>query len=244
LQILSRGGRFCEFAKNWLLPLLLGFIIGLAIFLLVNVYGLLNSASLLIVNRSPLLLLSSAIVALFGGYLMVRLLAENKECGYATDLLIERYHLRSGFLSLRDTISKTLASALTIGFGGSAGLEGPSLLLGGGLHLLLESWGWIKRMLRNCLCAVQQQASQPLSKPLNGDIVRAGDTLQKRRRNRSFYSGIYHLYYSLFHICHNPWDGNYFPKPNPSYAHSSYSYASYSPRNSSSACCFGFHRSF
>jgi hypothetical protein len=48
--------RFFEFAKHWLLPLILGFVIGLAIFLLVNIYRLLNSASLLVVNWNPLLL--------------------------------------------------------------------------------------------------------------------------------------------------------------------------------------------
>jgi len=81
----------------------------------------------------PPLRLLCALVALFGGYLMVRLLAENKKYGCGTELVIESYHRRSGFLSLRDTVSKTLASAVTIGFGGSAGLKGPSLLLGGGI---------------------------------------------------------------------------------------------------------------
>ncbi|MEM2214820.1 MAG: chloride channel protein [Candidatus Nezhaarchaeales archaeon] len=67
------------------------------------------------------------------GYLTIRLLAEDKGCGCGTELVIERYHFKNGFVSLRDTMSKTLASAITIGFGGSAGLEGPSLLLGGGI---------------------------------------------------------------------------------------------------------------
>ena len=125
--------RFFEFAKYWLLPLILGFVIGLAIFLLVYIYNLLNSASFLIVNWNSLLLLVSAIVALLGGYLTIRLLAEKKECGCGTELVIERYQFKSGFVSLRDTIGRTLASAITIGFGGSAGLEGPSLLLGGGI---------------------------------------------------------------------------------------------------------------
>jgi CIC family chloride channel protein len=125
--------RFFEFAKCWLLPLILGFVIGLAIFLLVYIYNLLNSASFLIVNWNSLLVLASTIIALLGGYLTIRLLAENKECGCGTELVIERYHFKSGFVSLRDTISRTLASVITIGFGGSAGLEGPSLLLGGGI---------------------------------------------------------------------------------------------------------------
>jgi CIC family chloride channel protein len=125
--------RLFEFAKYWLLPLILGFIIGLAIFLLVYIYHLLNSASFLIVNWNPLLLLASVILALLGGSLTIRLLGENKEYGCGTELVIERYHFKNGLVSFRDTIGRTLASAVTIGFGGSAGLEGPGLLLGGGI---------------------------------------------------------------------------------------------------------------
>jgi len=127
------GKRVFEFAKYWLLPLILGFIIGLAIFLFIYIYKLLNSASLIIVNWNSLLLLASTIVALLGGYLTIRFLAESKKCGCGTELVIERYHFKDGFISLRDTMGRTLASAITIGFGGSAGLEGPSLLLGGGI---------------------------------------------------------------------------------------------------------------
>jgi len=59
----------------------LGLVIGLAVFLLDNVYRVVNSASLLLVSWNPLLLLASTFIALLGGYLIVRLLAENKKCG-------------------------------------------------------------------------------------------------------------------------------------------------------------------
>jgi CIC family chloride channel protein len=125
--------KFFELTKYWLSPLILGFAVGLAIFVLVYIYRLMNSASLLIINWNPLLILASTSIALFGGYITIRLLAENKNCGCGTELVIERYHFKNGFVSLKDTVGRTLASAITIGFGGSAGLEGPSLLLGGGL---------------------------------------------------------------------------------------------------------------
>ncbi|MEM3639857.1 MAG: chloride channel protein [Fervidicoccaceae archaeon] len=128
-----RSERFFEVAKYWLLPLILGSVIGLAIFLLFYTYKLLNYLSFIIISWNSSFLLVSTIIALLGGYLTVRLLAEDKESGCGTELLIERYHFKSGFVSLRDTLSKTLASVITMGFGGSAGLEGPSLLLGGGL---------------------------------------------------------------------------------------------------------------
>lgn len=125
--------KFFDLAKYWLLPLILGFVIGLAIFVLVYIYRLLNSASLLIISWNPLLLIASTSIALFVGYLTIKFLAENKNCGCGTELVIEKYHFKNGCIGLKDTVGKTLASAITIGFGGSAGLEGPSLLLGGGL---------------------------------------------------------------------------------------------------------------
>jgi len=80
------GGKFIEFAKNWLLPIILGFVIGLAILLLFDIYRLLYSASLLIVSLNLFLRLLCTFIAFFGGYLIVRLMAENKECGCETDL--------------------------------------------------------------------------------------------------------------------------------------------------------------
>jgi CIC family chloride channel protein len=121
------------FAKDWLLPTMLGITVGLAISLLDSFYRILNSAFLLISNLNSLFRILSAIIALCGGYLIVRLLAEDKKSGCGTDLLLERYHWHNGFLSLRDTVGKTLASIVTVGFGGSAGLVGPSLMLGSGI---------------------------------------------------------------------------------------------------------------
>ena len=162
--------RFFEFAKYWFLPLILGFIIGLAIFLLVYIYNLLNSASSLIVDWNPILLLASTTVALLGGYLTIRLLAEKKECGCGTELVIERYHLQNGFVSLRDTVGRTLASAITIGFGGSAGLEGPSLLLGGGISSFITrklklSQNDVKKLF---LCGAAAGFSAIFKAPLTG----------------------------------------------------------------------------
>jgi CIC family chloride channel protein len=74
-----------------------------------------------------------AFLALAVSYVVVRIFADSKTTGSGTHLVLERYHLSNGEISVRDTIAKTVASIFTLGFGGSAGPEGPSLLVGGGI---------------------------------------------------------------------------------------------------------------
>ncbi len=66
-------------------------------------------------------------------FTLVKLFAKTKSTGSGTHYVLETYHLRNGETSLRDTLIKPLASIITLGFGGSAGPEGPSLLVGGGI---------------------------------------------------------------------------------------------------------------
>jgi CIC family chloride channel protein len=75
------------------------------------------------------LLLSSLLVP----FLAVKYFADTKTTGSGTHNVLEAYHLSNGEVNLKDTIVKPLASILTIGLGGSAGPEGPSLLAGGGV---------------------------------------------------------------------------------------------------------------
>ncbi|NHW22686.1 MAG: hypothetical protein HA489_00285 [Archaeoglobales archaeon] len=67
------------FAKDWLLPTMLGITVGLAISLLDSFYRILNSAFLLISNLNSLFRILSAIIALCGGYLIVRLSGGEQE---------------------------------------------------------------------------------------------------------------------------------------------------------------------
>jgi CIC family chloride channel protein len=75
------------------------------------------------------LLLSSLLVP----FLLVKYFADTKTTGSGTHTVLEAYHLSNGEVNLKDTIVKPFASILTIGLGGSAGPEGPSLLAGGGV---------------------------------------------------------------------------------------------------------------
>jgi CIC family chloride channel protein len=66
-------------------------------------------------------------------FIIVKRFAKTKTTGSGTHTVLEAYHLTNGEISLRDTIIKPIAGMLTIGLGGSAGPEGPSLLAGGGV---------------------------------------------------------------------------------------------------------------
>lgn len=123
--------------KYWMLPAFLGFIVGLAIFAFEQLYEFLHEIFSIVIDFNPMLILACPVIALLGAYLIIYFIAENKGCGCGTELLIERYHHKNGIVSARDTVARVLASALTIAFGGSAGLEGSSLLLGGGLSSVI-----------------------------------------------------------------------------------------------------------
>ncbi len=74
-----------------------------------------------------------AFLALSVSFALVKFFANSKSTGSGTHFVLETYHLKNGETSLRDTLVKPLAAIFTLGFGGSAGPEGPSLLVGGGV---------------------------------------------------------------------------------------------------------------
>ncbi|MGQ9509802.1 MAG: chloride channel protein [Thermodesulfobacteriota bacterium] len=59
--------------------------------------------------------------------------------GHGTDAMIESFHRKKGIIRKRVPFVKTLASAITIGSGGSAGKEGPIAQIGSGLASFLAS---------------------------------------------------------------------------------------------------------
>lgn len=88
-------------------------------------------------NLSPL---SSFLLPLLGmvatGLVLMRFAGEPLTSG--TDEVLEHYHFSQAPLRLREGFVKYLASILTIGLGGSAGLEGPSINSGA----VVGSWLW------------------------------------------------------------------------------------------------------
>jgi CIC family chloride channel protein len=89
-------------------------------------------------TRTWLFLLIPTIGGLAAG-LLVFLLAPEAE-GHGTDAMIEAFHHAGGYIRKRVPPIKVLASALTIGSGGSAGKEGPIAQIGAGLGSILASW--------------------------------------------------------------------------------------------------------
>jgi len=122
-----------ELIKTSIVSIGIGVVIGASIALMFEFYSLLDSIRTFMEESSRGLIVILTAVGLFLAYLLVQGFAATKSTGCGTSQVIEAYHYRRGLISTRDFISKTLASAVTIGFGGSAGLEGPSLLLGGGV---------------------------------------------------------------------------------------------------------------
>ncbi len=81
--------------------------------------------------RPWILFLLPAIGALIGAVFSVRLAPETQ--GGGADAIIRCFHQQGGIVRTRVPLVKALASIFTLGFGGSGGREGPTMLIGGAL---------------------------------------------------------------------------------------------------------------
>jgi chloride channel protein, CIC family len=73
--------------------------------------------------------------------------------GHGTDAAIDAYHRRNGAIRTRVPFVKTIASAITMGTGGSAGREGPIAQIGAGLGSSLAVWLGLSVRQRRILMA-------------------------------------------------------------------------------------------
>jgi len=76
--------------------------------------------------------------ALVSAWLVVKFAPEAE--GHGTDSAIEAVHTDPGAVRARAIVVKTIASALTIGSGGSGGREGPAAQISAGFGSLLTRW--------------------------------------------------------------------------------------------------------
>jgi len=103
------------------------------------------------IDYSTLSILPLSFLAIGVPYVLVKRFATTKTTGSGTHAVLEAYHLTNGEVSLRDTVVKPTAAMLTLGLGGSAGPEGPSLLAGGGVGSAFSKYFRIKPELRRKL---------------------------------------------------------------------------------------------
>ncbi len=78
-----------------------------------------------------------ALGGLLSGFLVFRFAPEAE--GHGTDAMIDSFHRKKGIVRKQVPVIKTIASAITIGSGGSAGKEGPIAQIGSGFGSILAS---------------------------------------------------------------------------------------------------------
>ena len=99
-----------------------------------------------------ILFLLPAVGGLASG-ILVYLVAPEAE-GHGTDAAIDAYHFHDGKIRARVPFVKALASAITMGTGGSAGREGPIAQIGAGLGSNIAGWlGLSARQRRTLMIA-------------------------------------------------------------------------------------------
>ncbi|HEY6446116.1 MAG TPA: chloride channel protein [Acidobacteriaceae bacterium] len=79
-------------------------------------------------------------VAAFAGTGLIMQLLTSDPDEHSTEEIIRSYHEHQGDIDMRPFLPKLLAAITTVGFGGSAALEGPSIYGGGAIG----SWLWAK----------------------------------------------------------------------------------------------------
>ena len=89
-------------------------------------------------TRRWVLLVMPAAGGLLAGLLVFTFAPEAE--GHGTDAVVRAFHRGRGVIRARVPLVKTLASAITIGSGGSAGREGPIGQIGAGFGSALASW--------------------------------------------------------------------------------------------------------
>jgi CIC family chloride channel protein len=130
--------KYSEGLQYYLLVVGVGLLAAALAVVFYSIYFILWDFTQNALSYSILLLVPLAFASIGLPYAMVKLFASTKTTGSGTHAVLEAYHLTNGEVRLKDTIVKPAASILTIGLGGSAGPEGPSLLAGGGVASALS----------------------------------------------------------------------------------------------------------
>jgi chloride channel protein, CIC family len=131
---------FFRYLEKWiLLSTILGLLTGIvvALFDYATNLTLWTFFSELFAQNMLLIFPFVALALLFGGFVLSR---SAEPMGSGTDEVVKAYNQDDGRMDLRSFPGKMLAAMATIGFGGSAGQEGPSVYAGG----VVGAWLWNK----------------------------------------------------------------------------------------------------
>lgn len=122
---------FWSHVKRWfLVAALVGLLVGLFITgLEVAVSGLFG---IVVPRIDPVTVVLFPTLGLLLSGLFLQFMTVNPEV-HGTEEVIEAFHERGGIFRFRSFPGKILAAVATLGFGGSAGLEGPSIYAGGAI---------------------------------------------------------------------------------------------------------------
>ncbi len=139
------GELFSNYFRLIAYSLLIGVIVGAGVAGMISIYGEVNALRLAFQERYGVLSITIPALGVLAAYMIVKNLGSSKRTGGGSHRILEAFHYEGGRITLRDTVVGPFASAVTIGSGGSAGFEGPGLLLGGGLGSVIAQrlgLGW------------------------------------------------------------------------------------------------------
>lgn len=111
-------------------------------------------------------LLSGAVVL----YLLSKIFSSVQLLGYGFPRFLEKINLSRGYISLRSTFGKSLGSCASLGFGGSAGQEGPIAQLGGALGSLVGQIIHLSRSKTRVFiaCGIASAIASTFNAPITG----------------------------------------------------------------------------
>ena len=135
-ELLSPG-LLNDYLRLATVSLAMGIVIGFSTVVVHEFYYYSHQLFGILIHTSKAFTIILPVVGITLAYIIVTRYATTKQSGGGSHRLLEAYHYEGGIMTARDTLFEPLASAITIGLGGSAGFEGPSLLLGGGIGSLI-----------------------------------------------------------------------------------------------------------